>query len=243
MSAKFNSTFIKSAFKLIFLSILVYFAATFILVLFFKYFNPNITSFVNERASFEYLGILKTTAIQKKWIDIKKMSPHLPLAVVASEDQKFFDHFGFDIEQIEKAIDERERGKRIRGASTITQQLSKNIFLTSEKSLVRKGFESYYTLLIELLWSKKRILEVYLNSAEFGQNIFGVEAASFHYFNKSASGLSKSEAALLIACLPNPIRYRVKNPSTFMINRQNRIMRQMDLIGGKSMIKKELEIN
>lgn len=238
-----NTNFFGRVLKLFIFAALIYLFSTIVLVLLFKYVDPNTTSFVNERAEADFYGLLKTTDIQKKWIDIDKMSIYLPLAAVASEDQKFFEHFGFDIDQIEKAIDQNKKGRRVRGASTITQQLAKNIFLNSQKSFVRKAFEGYYTILIELFWSKERILEVYLNSAELGPNIFGVEAASWYYFNRSASSLKEAESALLIACLPNPIRYRVKNPSTFMINRRNRIMRQMDLIGGKTLIKTELGLN
>ncbi len=243
MAKSKKNGFVKSAIKIFIASVLLYMLGTIIIVLLFKYVNPNVTSFVNERAESDYYGLLKTTDIQKKWISIDKMSLYLPLAAVASEDQKFFEHFGFDIEQIGKAIDQNKKGRRVRGASTITQQLAKNIFLNSQKSFVRKAFEGYYTILIELFWSKERILEVYLNSAELGQNIFGVEVASWYYFNRSASSLKEAESALLIACLPNPIRYRVKNPSTFMINRRNRIMRQMDFIGGKTFIKNELGLN
>ena len=138
------------------------------------------------------------------WVAYSEISPQVKIAVIASEDQKFPDHFGFDLDQIDHAIEERESGRRVRGASTITQQVAKNIYLWPGQSFLRKGIEAYLTLLIETLWPKQRILEIYLNFAEFGPGIYGVGAASIHYFRHPASQISAAEGALLAAVLPSP---------------------------------------
>ncbi|TGC74986.1 monofunctional biosynthetic peptidoglycan transglycosylase, partial [Salmonella enterica subsp. enterica serovar Poona] len=163
------------------------------------------------------------------------ISPWMGLAVIAAEDQKFPEHWGFDVPAIEKALAHNERNEsRIRGASTLSQQTAKNLFLWDGRSWVRKGLEAGLTLGIETVWSKKRILTVYLNIAEFGDGIFGVEAAAQRYFHKPASRLNMSEAALLAAVLPNPIRYKANAPSGYVRSRQAWIMRQMRQLGGES---------
>lgn len=159
------------------------------------------------------------------------------IAVVASEDQKFPAHWGFDFAQIGDALDDREHGRRIRGASTISQQVAKNLFLWPGQSWVRKGIEAYLTVLIEALWPKRRILEVYLNIAEFGHGIYGVEAASRTYFRKSAAQLNTYDAALLAAVLPNPARLKAAAPSFYVRSRQSAIVSQMQRLGGPSYLK------
>src|ERR1041384_7369582 len=154
--------------------------------------------------------------VQHRWAEWSQISPHIKVAVIASEDQKFPEHHGFDLESINDALEERERGRRVRGASTISQQVAKNLFLWSGQSWIRKGLEAYFTLLIETLWPKRRILEVYLNIAEFGSGVFGVGAASEVYFGKRAARLSPPDAALLAAVLPNPKRLRVASPSRYV---------------------------
>jgi len=168
------------------------------------------------------------------WVGWDRIAPHAPLAVIAAEDQRFADHFGFDIEAIQKAIGEQERGRRrrVRGASTISQQVAKNVFLWPGRSYVRKGLEAYFTLLIETLWPKRRILEVYLNVAEMGDGVFGVEAAARRFFGKPASRLTAGEAALLAAVLPNPHRFRANRPSAYVAGRRNWILGQMAQLGG-----------
>jgi monofunctional biosynthetic peptidoglycan transglycosylase len=166
-----------------------------------------------------------------EWRDWDAISKHAALAVVAAEDQLFPVHDGFDFKQIDKALEDRERGRRVRGASTITQQVAKNLFLWPGQSWFRKGLEAGITVLIELAWSKQRILEVYLNIAEFGRGTYGVEAASQRYFRKPASRLNRPEAALLAAVLPSPLRYRAEAPSGYMRRRQAWIERQMQLLG------------
>jgi len=169
---------------------------------------------------------------KKDWVAMEEISTHLQMAVVASEDQLFLDHWGFDLNAIEKAIKNNEkRKKRIRGASTISQQTAKNVFLWSGRTWVRKGFEVYFTFLIEVFWSKERILEVYLNVIEMGDGIYGAEAASQAYFKKSAKNLSPSQAALIAAILPNPRKYSATHPSGVVQARQQWILGQMNNIG------------
>jgi monofunctional biosynthetic peptidoglycan transglycosylase len=177
-----------------------------------------------------------TRPIQHRWVDWPQISPHVKVAVIASEDQKFPEHHGFDLESINDALEERERGRRVRGASTISQQVAKNLFLWPGQSWVRKGFEAYYTVLIETLWPKRRILEVYLNIAEFGTGVFGVGAASEVYFHRRAARLSAPDAALLAAVLPNPKRLRVAAPSRYVRSRQDWILGQMRGIGGVGLL-------
>lgn len=172
------------------------------------------------------------------WVSMDETSPWMGLAVIAAEDQKFPDHWGFDVTAIEKALAHNERNEnRIRGASTLSQQTAKNLFLWDGRSWVRKGLEAGLTLGMETVWSKKRILTVYLNIAEFGDGIFGVEAAAQRYFHKPASRLSLSEAALLAAVLPNPLRFKANAPSGYVRNRQAWIMRQMRQLGGESFMR------
>ena len=169
------------------------------------------------------------------WVSMDEISPWMGLAVIAAEDQKFPEHWGFDVSAIEKALAHNERNEnRIRGASTLSQQTAKNLFLWDGRSWVRKGLEAGLTLGMETVWSKKRILTVYLNIAEFGDGVFGVEAAAQRYFHKPASRLSLSEAALLAAVLPNPLRFKANAPSGYVRSRQAWIMRQMRQLGGES---------
>ena len=170
------------------------------------------------------------------WVAWPEISRQAAVAVIASEDQHFLEHSGFDFEAIDKAWTAAKRGRRLRGASTISQQVAKNLFLWPGQSWLRKGFEAWFTLWIEWLWPKQRILEVYLNSAEFGRGIWGVEAASQHFFHKPAVRLNRNEAALLAAVLPNPKRFRVDHPSPYVQQRQAWILRQMSMLGGTRML-------
>lgn len=165
--------------------------------------------------------------LTKDWVALKEISPNLPLAAMASEDQQFTEHHGFDIDAIEKALKHNERSKRIRGASTISQQTAKNVFLWPGRSWVRKGFEVYFTALIELLWQKERIMEVYLNVIEMGDGIYGAEAAAQSYFHKHAMSLAPGEAALIAATLPNPLKLSPAKPSSYILKRKQWILRQM----------------
>ncbi|MGV3603954.1 MAG: monofunctional biosynthetic peptidoglycan transglycosylase [Dyadobacter fermentans] len=171
------------------------------------------------------------TEIHHDWEPYENISKEAALSVVASEDQNFPNHWGFDFDQIYNAMTEDR--KRARGASTISQQVAKNVFLWHGRSFIRKGLEAYFTVLIEVLWSKERILEVYLNVAEMGKMTFGVEAASLRYYNKSAKRLTRYEAARIAAVLPNPIRFSIQNPSGYVNKRTNQIVRQMRYLGGQ----------
>lgn len=164
------------------------------------------------------------------WVPFDKISPNLPMAVIASEDNRFAEHNGFDFVEIEKAMKENETRKRKRGASTISQQTAKNVFLWPQSSWVRKGFEVYFTWLIELCWSKERIMEVYLNSIEMGKSIYGAEAAAKNKFNTTAAKLSAGQCALIAATLPNPIRFNSAKPSKYILKRQGQILRLMKLV-------------
>ncbi|HEY7753599.1 MAG TPA: monofunctional biosynthetic peptidoglycan transglycosylase [Steroidobacteraceae bacterium] len=164
------------------------------------------------------------------WVPWEQISRHAAAAVIAAEDQKFLEHDGFDFEAIDQALADAKRGRRMRGASTISQQVAKNLFLWPGQSWLRKGLEAWFTLCIETLWTKRRILEVYLNSAEFGRGVWGVEAASRAYFGKPAARLNRPEAALLAAVLPSPKRFRAANPSPWVRQRQDWILWQMGMM-------------
>jgi monofunctional biosynthetic peptidoglycan transglycosylase len=178
-------------------------------------------------------SIINRDGFNRSHVNLNEISIHGKLAVIASEDQLFPDHNGFDIKSIKKALayNKRKPG-RVRGASTISQQVAKNVFLWQGRSWIRKGLEVYFTFMIELIWGKKRILEMYLNEAEMGKGIFGIEAASQKYFNHSAKKLTKVESAMIASSLPNPIRYTVKPPSRYVSRKYPWVMRQMNNLGG-----------
>lgn len=175
--------------------------------------------------------------LRHAWVDFAKVSEDLPIALVAAEDQKFPSHDGFDVAAIRHVLDRREAGEATRGASTITQQTAKNLFLWSGRSWLRKGLEAYYTALIELLWPKRRILEVYVNIVEFGDGVYGAEAAAQQFFGKPAARLDASESALLAAVLPNPITLRVDRPSAYVLRRQRWVARQVRQLGGAAWLR------
>jgi monofunctional biosynthetic peptidoglycan transglycosylase len=201
-------------------------AVTVAVVVAFRWIDPPFTMFMAS----DRIGAL----LSREKGDWPQISKHAAVAVIASEDQQFPFHRGFDFKQIDKALADRERGRRVRGASTISQQVAKNIFLWRGQSWFRKGLEAGITVLIEACWSKQRILEVYLNVAEFGRGTYGVQAASQRFFGKDAKKLTRSEAALLAAVLPAPTRFRVDAPSRYVKKRQAWILRQMGALGGTS---------
>jgi len=170
--------------------------------------------------------------LRHEWRDYGQISHELALAVVASEDQRFPEHHGFDFAQIQKAMDDADRGRRVRGASTISQQVAKNLFLWNGHSWVRKGLEAWFTVLIEALWPKRRILEVYLNIAEFGRGVYGAEAAAQAFFHKPSARLTRAESSRLAAVLPNPITRRAEAPGSYVQRRQQEIEDQMAALGG-----------
>lgn len=175
----------------------------------------------------------KDMVLKHDWVSMEEMSPKLQLAVVCSEDQNYLKHFGFDWGAIEKAMKANDAGKKLRGGSTISQQTAKNVFLWPGRSYLRKGLEAYFTLLIELFWSKERIMEVYLNSIEMGNGVYGAEAAAQFWFNKSAKKLTKDESAAIAAILPNPLKYKANPPSSYIANRKQWIKQQMSFWGNQ----------
>ncbi|WP_370687711.1 monofunctional biosynthetic peptidoglycan transglycosylase [Pedobacter deserti] len=213
------------------LKILLWFVTITVLWVFaYRFVNPPITILMIQRNA-ERDSQSKPVKMQKKWRDLEDISVHMRNAVIAAEDQRFLTHWGFDLKAIENAYTTNKKGKRLKGGSTITQQTAKNVFLWPGRSWIRKGFEAYFSVLIEVLWSKKRILEVYLNVIEMGDGIYGAEAASQSYFDKSSNKLTRAQAALIAACLPNPRRWSPKKPTSYILRRQYLIMKNMRRLG------------
>jgi monofunctional biosynthetic peptidoglycan transglycosylase len=225
-------------FKILYASLLTAVTYSFVLVLCLRWIPPWTSMFMLQHYFVNLFEIKSSTPLKYQWVPWEALSKQVPLAVVAAEDQKFPDHRGFDFESISTALERNRTERRIRGASTITQQAAKNLFLWSGKFYIRKGLEAYFTVLLELLWSKQRILEVYVNIAEFGEGVYGVQAASQKYFRKDARQLIPSEAALLAAVLPNPNRFKVNRPSNYVLERKLWIMEQMEQLGGISYLPK-----
>jgi monofunctional biosynthetic peptidoglycan transglycosylase len=219
MAAK-HETFLKRTWRFIKRLFIILFLLQLIYLLVLKWVDPPIT--VTQLGSF-----FSGNGLKRDYVDYKEMSVYAKLAVIASEDQLFPDHNGFDFKSIEKAMKHNRKSKSLHGASTLSQQVAKNVFLWQGRSWFRKGLEVYFTFMIELLWSKKRILEVYLNTVEMGKGIFGIQAASMQYYKKSAKRLTRNEAACIAAALPNPKVYRVNPPSRYVSVRCNWIVRQM----------------
>jgi len=211
-------------------------AASIIAAASLRWINPPVTAFMAESQVSAWLSRDANYVCRHTWIDLDRISPNLPLAVVASEDQKFPEHWGFDVPAIEKAYALNQHSHRVHGASTISQQVAKNLFLWSGRSYIRKGLEAYFTVLIEALWPKRRILEVYLNIAEFGYGTYGAEAAAQRFFHKPASRLSRDDSAVLAAVLPNPERYSAAAPSRYVQLRREWILSQMQALGGPEML-------
>ncbi len=205
-------------------------------VLLLRWLDPPFSAFMAETTLSAWISRDSTYQFRHRWVDLSQISPNLPLAVVASEDQKFPDHWGFDVEAIESAYAMNQHSHRVRGASTISQQVAKNMFLWSGRSYFRKGLEAYFTVLIEACWPKRRILEMYLNIAEFGYGTYGAEAAAARYFHKPAARLTRRDAALLAAVLPNPQRLLVAAPSAYVEQRRSWILEQMQALGGPEML-------
>ncbi|WP_349315676.1 monofunctional biosynthetic peptidoglycan transglycosylase [Chitinophaga sp. MM2321] len=204
--------------------LLVLFVAQFVYIILLKWVNPPITITMIS----SWVSLWGTDSkFHKTWVSYDEISQHAKLAVIASEDQLFPDHDGFDYKSIEKAMKHNQKSKKIRGASTISQQVAKNVFLWQGRSWIRKGLEVYFTFMIEKIWGKQRILEMYLNVAQTGDGIFGIEAAAQAYYNKSAASLNREESAMIAACLPNPVKYTVNPPAKITAYRQRRILIQM----------------
>jgi len=209
-----------------------------LLVLMLRFVAPPTSAFMLHRQLRAAVDGETDFHLRSCWRPFNQISANLPIAVVAAEDQNFPEHHGFDIKSIRNALAEAEDGERLRGASTISQQVAKNLFLWNGRSFIRKGFEAWFTALIELMWPKQRILEVYVNVAEFGDGIYGACAASERFFGKPASRLSPREAALLAAVLPNPMRLHANRPSAYVLRRATWIERQVRQLGGPDYLKR-----
>jgi len=220
--------------KWIFFAVIALVGVTAGLVLALRWVDPVTSAFMLSARADASAAKDTTYRTDYRWEPLERISPHVALAVIASEDQLFPFHDGFDLKSIREAVQASERGKRLRGASTISQQVAKNLFLWSGHSFLRKGLEAWFTVLIESLWPKERTLEVYLNIAQFGKGIYGVEAASQRFWHHPAARLSSSEGALLAAVLPNPMRLHADTQSAYVLSRQDWILGQMRGLGGSS---------
>lgn len=222
--------FFKKLLKLFKWIAIIFFSLSIFSVILFRFTNPPLTPLMVIRY-IEHDNKQEKRKFLKEWVEIEKISPNMILAAVAAEDNKFTDHFGIDFEAIQNARKLNKFSRIRHGGSTITQQTAKNLFLTPSRTFIRKGFELYFTFLLEVLWSKKRILEVYLNIVEMGDGIYGVEAASEFYYHKKASKLSRGEAALLAATLPSPRRRNPAKPNGYLYYYQGRVLSIMNQIG------------
>ena len=202
---------------------------SFSVVLLFKFVPVPFTPLMGIRA-LEHNAAGKDMVCSHEWVPIDEISLNLQKAVIASEDGRFLEHWGFDFEAMQKAYKNNSKGKRLKGGSTISQQTAKNVFLWQGRSYVRKGLEAYYTVLIELIWGKKRIMEVYLNSIEMGDGVYGAEAAAKHWYRKDAASLTRYEAAGIAAILPNPRKYKASNSSSYINRRKAKISREIGYV-------------
>lgn len=226
-----RSSFFAALRKILGVLLIFFLAFSIVLCTLLRWLPPPTSAFMLYRHYEDLIDDGSFKPVHYQWVNAKNISPNAASAVMASEDQRFHEHSGFDLDSIQSSIDVYVDGGKLRGASTISQQVAKNLFLTPAKSFVRKGIEAWFTLLIEVLWSKGRILEVYLNIAEFGDHLFGIEAASQRYFGIPAKSISRSQAALLAATLPNPILLKATHPSGYLLKRQHWILRQMSNLG------------
>lgn len=224
-----------SFFKILGYVIVGFFLLSLFLTILYKWVNPPITPLMVIRK------VSDGATIKKDWVDLEDISPYMVTASMAAEDNNFLGHNGFDFGAIQKAIDTNKKGKKKRGASTISQQTAKNVFLWTGRSWMRKGLEVYFTFLIEKMWSKDRIMEVYLNVIEMGDGIYGCEAAAETYFHTSAKKLSKKQACLIAACYPNPRRWSPANPTNYITRKANRIAYLMPKLGKVKFDEKHIE--
>jgi monofunctional glycosyltransferase len=214
--------------------VLLWLGATLLTVLALRWLDPPTSTFMISAQMGALADGERKYRTRYEWVDYSRISSNAAIAVIAAEDQRFAEHVGFDLKSIDESVRQHQRGKALRGASTISQQVAKNLFLWKDPSFVRKGFEAYFTILIETLWPKQRILEMYLNIAEFGRGTYGVGAASRYFYGKPAARLTPAEGALLAAVLPSPRRFSVRSPSAYVRQRQNWILWQMRALGGRS---------
>ena len=224
--------FLKFLLRFIKYLLIVFFTSSIFFVVLYRFVNPPVTPLMLIRTLQQTVNG-EPLRLKKNWKSLDEIASNLQLAVVASEDNRFLEHSGFDLEAIKKARDynENKKGKKIHGASTISQQTAKNVFLWPDRTWLRKGLEVYFTFLIETVWGKKRIMEVYLNVVEMGNGIYGAEAASQKYFHKPAAILTRNQAALIAAILPNPRKWDPSRPSAYLLNREQWILWNMGNIG------------
>jgi monofunctional biosynthetic peptidoglycan transglycosylase len=220
--------FIKKIFRFLFKIALWFFIISIGLTIIYRFIPVPVTPLMVIRLWEQAWDEKNDVRLYKDWVSIDNISKHMPQAVYAAEDQKFLEHNGFDWKAMEEAWEKNKKGKRIKGASTISQQTAKNVFLWPSRNLVRKGLEAYFTFLIETIWTKERIMEVYLNVIEMGPGIYGIEAASQTFYNRPASKLTRQQAAMIAAVLPNPIRWSPAKPTGYIRSRQSWILRQMN---------------
>ncbi|SHO61781.1 monofunctional biosynthetic peptidoglycan transglycosylase [Algoriphagus zhangzhouensis] len=220
--------FVRRIFRFFLKVFLWFFAISIGLVILYRFVPVPITPLMVIRLFEQAADEDRKMKLKKDWVPMEEISKNAPQAVYASEDQKFLEHSGFDFEAMKKAWEGNQQGKNIKGASTITQQTVKNVFLWHGRNYLRKGLEAYFTVLVELIWSKERIMEVYLNVIEMGDGIYGIEAASQEFYKKPAANLSRAEAAMIAAVLPNPIRWSPTRPTNYNRQRQAWIMKQMN---------------
>ncbi|NLI35424.1 MAG: monofunctional biosynthetic peptidoglycan transglycosylase [Bacteroidales bacterium] len=219
----------KIIFRIIRDLLIFFFISTFAAVIWYRFFPVHITPLMVERY-FEQLHSDEPVRWKHQWVSFDKISPHMSMAVIASEDNRFPYHHGFDVVEIQRAVEEKMDGGRTRGASTISQQTAKNVFLWPASNWIRKGFEAYFTFMIETFWSKQRIMEVYLNSIEMGRGLYGVQATAKYNFETTAAELTTGQCALIAATLPNPLIFDSAHPSPYMLRRKTRIMHIMKLL-------------
>jgi monofunctional glycosyltransferase len=223
-------------FKLLALAVLGCVVLSCLAVLTLRWVHPFTSAYMLEARAHAAVARNSGYRTDYEWVNLEEISPNAAIAVIASEDQQFPFHDGFDFKSIRESVRASEHGKKLRGASTISQQVAKNLFLWNG-GFVRKGLEAYFTVLIEAMWSKERILEIYLNIAQFGEGVYGVEAAARHFYHKPAARLTSSEAAVMAAVLPNPIKMRIDRPSAYVLSRRDQILGQMRDLGGASYLK------
>ena len=226
----FRSGWLKLVLRILKLAFIFFVVSSVLAVILFRFINPPFTFLMIERG-FEQKADGKPWKIDKQWIGFDQIADPMKKAAVAAEDQTFLENHGFDFNAIEKAIQKNEHSKKLIGGSTITQQTAKNVFLWPGRSIIRKAFEAWFTMLMDVFWSKKRVMEVYLNEIEMGDGIYGVEAASQTYFRKSASDLNNSEAAAIASIWPNPLKWSPTDPSDYVKHRQYLIKKNMRRLG------------
>ena len=225
-----RSGILRLIFRIIKLAFILFFGISILWVIAYRWINPPVTFLMIQRG-FERKADGKDWKIDKKWVDFDSIADPMKRAAVAAEDQTFLENHGFDFKAIEKAIDKNSTSHKLIGGSTISQQTAKNVFLWSDRTYIRKGIEAYFTVLIEVFWSKKRIMELYLNEIEMGDGIYGVEAASEAYFHVHASELSKRQAAAIASIFPSPLKWSPTDPSAYVAHRQYLILKNMRRLG------------